>query len=208
MAEKKNTEKGNKGILWGVIFFLTALIYMTIPTYLIFKFWVFLNELVDWEGKPIYTFALLSLFLYIALYAYEKALKLNPCKANYYIIGELHFRTRDYTKSVKIFELIVEMDCSCYDWSKLASIYSLMGQDIRAIKSYNVALKYSLGEFIKKKSIIEKLAVLYIKHSCYDKAFSLLVPFIREHPQATSSPSLSKPHAFTENHSFTPKICL
>ena len=65
MAEKKNTEKGNKGILWGVIFFLTALIYMTIPTYLIFKFWVFLNELVDWEGKPIYTFALLSLFLYI-----------------------------------------------------------------------------------------------------------------------------------------------
>jgi hypothetical protein len=54
-----------KGILWSIIFIITALIYYIIPTYLIFKFWIPLNEMVDWEGRPIYTFALFALFLFI-----------------------------------------------------------------------------------------------------------------------------------------------
>lgn len=56
-----------KGILWGFIFFITAVIYYTIPTYLIFTYWIWLNEIVDHEGRPIYTFALLALFLYFVL---------------------------------------------------------------------------------------------------------------------------------------------
>ncbi|GAG82363.1 unnamed protein product [marine sediment metagenome] len=57
-------EKRNKGILWGIVFFITAIIYYTIPTYLIFTYWIWLNELIDLEGNPIYTFALLALFTY------------------------------------------------------------------------------------------------------------------------------------------------
>ncbi|TFG01673.1 MAG: hypothetical protein EU539_13795 [Promethearchaeota archaeon] len=53
-----------KGILWSIVFFITALIYFVISTYLIFTHWVWLNELRDFEGNPIYTFALLSIFLY------------------------------------------------------------------------------------------------------------------------------------------------
>ena len=53
-----------KGILWGIVFFITAIIYYTIPTYLIFTYWIWLNELIDPEGNPIYTFALLALFIY------------------------------------------------------------------------------------------------------------------------------------------------
>jgi hypothetical protein len=54
-----------KGILWSFIFILTAIIYYTIPTYLIFTFWIPLNEIVDPEGRPVYTYALLALFAYI-----------------------------------------------------------------------------------------------------------------------------------------------
>ena len=57
-------EKRNNGILWGIVFFITAIIYYTIPTYLIFTYWIWLNELLDPEGNPIYTFALLALFTY------------------------------------------------------------------------------------------------------------------------------------------------
>ena len=57
-------EKRNKGILWGIVFFITAIIYYTVPTYLIFTYWIWLNELIDPEGNPIYTFALLALFTY------------------------------------------------------------------------------------------------------------------------------------------------
>ena len=53
-----------KGILWGIVFFITAIIYYTVPTYLIFTYWIWLNELIDPEGNPIYTFALLALFTY------------------------------------------------------------------------------------------------------------------------------------------------
>ena len=53
-----------KGILWGIVFAITFIIYITIPTYLIVTFWVFLNDIVDFEGRPIYTVALLALFLY------------------------------------------------------------------------------------------------------------------------------------------------
>jgi len=53
-----------KGILWGIVFFITTIIYYTIPTYLIFTYWIWLNELIDPEGNPIYTFALLALFTY------------------------------------------------------------------------------------------------------------------------------------------------
>ena len=54
-----------KGILWSLAFFLTAIIFIAIPTYLIFEFWKLLNVLVDPEGRPIYTFALFAIFLFI-----------------------------------------------------------------------------------------------------------------------------------------------
>ncbi|MFX1310621.1 MAG: hypothetical protein ACFE8C_13045 [Promethearchaeota archaeon] len=54
-----------KGILWSLAFFLTAIIFIAIPSYLIFEYWVFLNMLVDAEGEPIYTLALFAVFLYI-----------------------------------------------------------------------------------------------------------------------------------------------
>jgi len=52
------------GILWSIVFLITTVIYFSIPTYLIFTYWIWLNDLVDPEGRPIYTFALLGLFLY------------------------------------------------------------------------------------------------------------------------------------------------
>ena len=48
-----------KGIAWGFVFFLTAIIYSTIPTYLIVRFWVWLNSF------PVYTLSLFMLFLWI-----------------------------------------------------------------------------------------------------------------------------------------------
>jgi len=54
-----------KGILWSLAFFLTAISLITISSFLIFEWWKFLNILVDPEGKPIYTFALFAIFLYI-----------------------------------------------------------------------------------------------------------------------------------------------
>ncbi|MHA1491252.1 MAG: hypothetical protein ACTSRI_16580 [Promethearchaeota archaeon] len=52
-----------KGIFWGFIFFLSALIYITIPTYLVVTFWIPLNELTV-EGEPVYTYALFAIFLF------------------------------------------------------------------------------------------------------------------------------------------------
>ena len=54
-----------KGILWSLVFFITAIIFISIPSYLIFEYWKFLNILVDLEGRPIYTFAMFAVFLYI-----------------------------------------------------------------------------------------------------------------------------------------------
>ncbi|MFW9899545.1 MAG: hypothetical protein ACFFDO_09840 [Candidatus Thorarchaeota archaeon] len=54
-----------KGILWSLAFFLTAIIFIAIPSYLVFEYWTLLNILVDPEGRPIYTFALFAIFLYI-----------------------------------------------------------------------------------------------------------------------------------------------
>ena len=54
-----------KGILWSITFFLTAIIFLAIPSFLIFEWWKFLNILVDPEGRPIYTFALFAIFLFI-----------------------------------------------------------------------------------------------------------------------------------------------
>jgi len=54
-----------KGILWSWAFFLTAIIFFAIPSYLIIEFWKLLNVLVDPEGRPVYTFALFAIFLYI-----------------------------------------------------------------------------------------------------------------------------------------------
>ncbi len=48
-----------KGIAWGIVFFFTAIIYSTIPTYLIIRFWVWLNSF------PVYTLSLFMLFLWI-----------------------------------------------------------------------------------------------------------------------------------------------
>ncbi|MFO8019233.1 MAG: hypothetical protein R6U96_11395 [Promethearchaeia archaeon] len=47
-----------KGYAWAVVFFFACIIYITIPTYLIIIYWEWLNE-------TLYTYALLSLFVYI-----------------------------------------------------------------------------------------------------------------------------------------------
>ena len=52
------------GIIWAIVFALTAAIYISIPTHLIVTYWVWLNNFTL-NGKPVYTFALLMLFLYI-----------------------------------------------------------------------------------------------------------------------------------------------
>ncbi|MFW9822159.1 MAG: hypothetical protein ACFFE4_04455 [Candidatus Thorarchaeota archaeon] len=53
------TSRSVKGVLWGLLFFLTAAIYGSIPTYLIVRFWVWLNSF------PVYTLSLFMLFLWI-----------------------------------------------------------------------------------------------------------------------------------------------
>jgi len=64
-AEKiQKKDKKVKGIIWAIVFALTAAIYLSIPTHLIVTYWVWLNNLTI-NGKPVYTFALLMLFLYI-----------------------------------------------------------------------------------------------------------------------------------------------
>ena len=54
-----------KGILWSIVFFLTAVILILIPSYLIFEYWILLNKVVDVEGRPLYTYAFFAVFLYI-----------------------------------------------------------------------------------------------------------------------------------------------
>ncbi|MHA2006562.1 MAG: hypothetical protein ACXABO_07485 [Promethearchaeota archaeon] len=53
------TSNSIKGVLWGILFLLTAVIYSSIPTYLIVRFWVWLNSF------PVYTLSLFMLFLWI-----------------------------------------------------------------------------------------------------------------------------------------------
>ena len=53
-----------KGILWGVIHGITAVIFLLIPLKLIWFYWIPLNNL-KLLGNEIYTVALLVLFLYI-----------------------------------------------------------------------------------------------------------------------------------------------
>jgi len=53
------TSRSLKGVLWGLLFFLTAVIYGSIPTYLIVRYWIALNAL------PVYTLSLFMLFLWI-----------------------------------------------------------------------------------------------------------------------------------------------
>jgi hypothetical protein len=55
--------KGYKGFLWAFVFLISGLIYGVIPTYLIVKYWVWLNQ-ITMNGNPIYTFALFALFLW------------------------------------------------------------------------------------------------------------------------------------------------
>jgi hypothetical protein len=57
-------DKKVKGIIWAIVFALTAAIYLSIPTHLIVTYWIWLNDFAI-NGKPVYTFALLMLFLYI-----------------------------------------------------------------------------------------------------------------------------------------------
>ncbi|MGQ4874451.1 MAG: hypothetical protein ACP6IY_10315 [Promethearchaeia archaeon] len=52
-----------KGILWGIVFFFTAIIYFLIPTYLIVEFWAFLATL-EIEGQPVYTYAMMVFILW------------------------------------------------------------------------------------------------------------------------------------------------
>jgi len=63
---KKPPKKANqlKGISWGVVHGITAIIYLSIPLKLIWTYWIPLNNL-EFLGNEIYTVALLVLFLYI-----------------------------------------------------------------------------------------------------------------------------------------------
>ena len=53
-----------KEFAWSVVFALTAAIYSSIPTHLIFNYWAWLNTL-RFDGEPIYTLLLFVLFLWI-----------------------------------------------------------------------------------------------------------------------------------------------
>ena len=53
-----------RGYAWAFVFFLTAGIYGSIPTYLIFNYWAWLGTL-RFEGEPIYTLLLFVLFCWI-----------------------------------------------------------------------------------------------------------------------------------------------
>ena len=66
-VEAENIPKKDKkviGIIWAIVFALTAALYISIPTHLIVTYWVWLNNFAI-NGKPVYTFALLMLFFYI-----------------------------------------------------------------------------------------------------------------------------------------------
>jgi len=56
-----------KGILWGLLFCVSAFILFTIPTILIVTYWIDLNQLVDLQGKPIYTYAMFAVFCFIVV---------------------------------------------------------------------------------------------------------------------------------------------
>jgi len=53
-----------KGYLWSIVFFLTAAIYSSIPTYVIVVYWPWLNSF-ELDGRPVYTIPLFILFLWI-----------------------------------------------------------------------------------------------------------------------------------------------
>ena len=53
-----------KGFAWSFVFLLTFGIYGSIPTYVIFTYWEWLNAL-RYAGQPIYTLSLFVLFLWI-----------------------------------------------------------------------------------------------------------------------------------------------
>ena len=53
-----------RGFLWSFVFLLTAAIYSSIPTYLNFNYWAWLNTL-RFDGEPIYTLLLFVLFCWI-----------------------------------------------------------------------------------------------------------------------------------------------
>ena len=66
-VEAEKIPKKNKkviGIIWAIVFALTAALYISIPTHLIVTYWVWLNNFAI-NGKPVFTFALLMLFFYI-----------------------------------------------------------------------------------------------------------------------------------------------
>ena len=67
VIEQENpSKKANqlKGISWGVLHAITAVIFLSIPLKLIWTYWIPLNNL-ELLGNEIYTVALLVLFLYI-----------------------------------------------------------------------------------------------------------------------------------------------
>jgi hypothetical protein len=53
-----------KGYLWSFVFFLTAAVYSSIPTYVIVIYWPWLNSFTL-DGRPVYTIPLFILFLWI-----------------------------------------------------------------------------------------------------------------------------------------------
>ena len=66
-VEAEKIPKKNKkviGIVWAIVFALTAALYLSIPTHLIVTYWVWLNNFTI-NKKPVFTFALLMLFFYI-----------------------------------------------------------------------------------------------------------------------------------------------
>jgi len=56
-----------KGWLWGFLFLYTAFIVFSVPTKLIFTYWISLNEIVNDKGQAIYTYALFAVFGYVVM---------------------------------------------------------------------------------------------------------------------------------------------
>ena len=69
------------------------------------------------------------------------------------------------------------------DWDRLGNLYNRMGQIDKSIDAYLTAYNNTKGNYEQKALIAEKVSFLYAKDNCYDKAFNLLVSFIRDYHQ-------------------------
>ncbi|MHA1437220.1 MAG: hypothetical protein ACTSPD_06550 [Promethearchaeota archaeon] len=93
-----------KAILWGLLFFLAALIFIIIPTYLI---WIYYEPLANLtiDEKPVYTYALFAVFAYIITIIITMIMVAAGCRA----IVQRKSEDLGIPKAVKGFGLISTM---------------------------------------------------------------------------------------------------